>query len=137
VLLKIVYLLTCRVLSLAVLVFRGDLAKDAELLVLRHENAVLRRHAGRVRYEPADRAWFAALARLVPRRRWAEVFPVTPATLLAWHRRLRRRSTTRASGASRGARRQSRASPALSSAWRGRIRCGDTAASTANSQSSA
>ena len=87
-LLKIVYLLTCRVLSLAVLVFRGDLAKDAELLVLRHENAVLRRHAGRVRYEPADRAWFAALARLVPRRRWAEVFPVTPATLLAWHRRL-------------------------------------------------
>ena len=87
-LLKIVYLLTCRVLGLAVLVFRGDLAKDAELLVLRHENAVLRRHAGRVRYEPADRAWFAALARLIPRRRWAEVFPVTPATLLAWHRRL-------------------------------------------------
>src|ERR1039457_6334806 len=75
-------------LCLAVLVFRGDLAKDAELLVLRHENAVLRRHAGRVRDEPADRAWFAALARLVPRRRWAEVFPVTPATLLAWHRRL-------------------------------------------------
>jgi putative transposase len=88
VLLKIVYLLTCRVLGLAVLVFRGDLAKDAELLVLRHENAVLRRQVGRARYEPADRAWFAALARLVPRRRWAEVFPVTPATLLAWHRRL-------------------------------------------------
>src|ERR1700751_3633215 len=82
------HLLTCRVLGLAVLVFRGDLAKDAELLVLRHENAVLRRHAGRVQYEPADRAWFAALTRLVPRRRWAEVFPVTPATLLAWHRRL-------------------------------------------------
>ncbi|MCW2932833.1 MAG: integrase [Actinomycetia bacterium] len=87
-LLKIVYLLTCRVLGLAVLVFRGDRAKDAELLVLRHENAVLRRHAGRVRYEPADRAWLAALARLVPRKRWAEIFPVTPATLLAWHRRL-------------------------------------------------
>jgi len=88
VLLKIVYLLTCRVLGLAVLVFRGGLAKDAELLVLRHENAVLRRQAGRVRYEPADRAWFAGLARLIPRGRWAEVFPVTPATLLAWHRRL-------------------------------------------------
>jgi hypothetical protein len=88
VLVKIVCLLTCRVLGLAVMVFRGDLAKDAELLVLRHENAVLRRHAGRVRYEPADRAWFAALARLVPRRRWAGIFPVTPETLLAWHRRL-------------------------------------------------
>ena len=46
-LLKIVYLLTCRVLSLVVLVFRCDRAKDAELLVLRHENAVLRRNAGR------------------------------------------------------------------------------------------
>ncbi len=87
-LLKIACLLTCRVLGLAVLVFRGDRAKDAGLLVLRHENAVLRRYAGRVRYEPADRAWFAALARLIPRRRWAGVFPVTPATLLGWHRRL-------------------------------------------------
>jgi hypothetical protein len=67
---------------------RGDQAKAAVLLVLRHENAVLRRHAGRVRYEPADRVWFSALARLIPRRRWTEVFPVTPATLLAWHRRL-------------------------------------------------
>jgi transposase len=87
-LLKIVYLLTCRVLGLAVLLFRGDLAKDAELLVLRHENAVLRRHVSRVRYEPAGRVWFAALARLLPRRRWTGVFPVTPATLLAWHRML-------------------------------------------------
>jgi putative transposase len=88
VLLKIVYLLTCRVLGLAVLVFRGDRAKDAELLVLRHENAVLRRHPGRVRYEPGDRVWLAALARRIPRQRWTEVFPVTPATLLAWHRQL-------------------------------------------------
>jgi putative transposase len=86
--LKIGYRLVRRVLGLAVLVFRGDLAKDAELLVLRHENAVLRRHASRVRYEPADRMWLAALARLIPRNRWAEVFSVTPATLLAWHRRL-------------------------------------------------
>jgi len=42
----------------------------------------------RVRYEPADRVWFAALARLIPRRRWTDIFPVTPATLLAWHRKL-------------------------------------------------
>lgn len=53
-LLKTVYMLTYRVLGLAVLVFCGDQAKDAELLVLRHENAVLRRHAGRVRFEPGD-----------------------------------------------------------------------------------
>jgi hypothetical protein len=88
VLLKIVYLLVRRLLSLVVLVFRGDRARDAELLVLRHENAVLRRHVGRVRYEPADRVWLTALARLIPRTRWSHVFPVTPATLLAWHRKL-------------------------------------------------
>ncbi len=87
-LLKIVYLLTCRVLSLAVLVFRSGRAKDAELLVLRHENAVLRRNAGRIRYEPGDRVWFAAVARLLPRRCWAGIFPVTPPTLLTWHRKL-------------------------------------------------
>ena len=88
VLLKIVYMLTCRVLSSAALGFRCDRAEDAELLVLRHENAVLRRNVGRVRYEPGDRVWFAALARLLPRRRWIGIFPVTPATLLAWHRKL-------------------------------------------------
>jgi hypothetical protein len=88
VLLKIVYLLTCRVLGMTGLVFRGDRAKTTELLVLRHKNAVLRRHVSRVRYEPADRAWFAALARLLPRSRWTQIFPVTPATLLAWHRKL-------------------------------------------------
>ena len=49
---------------------------------------MLRRHGGRIRYEPADRVWFAVLAQLIPRGRWAGTFPVTPATLLAWHRRL-------------------------------------------------
>jgi putative transposase len=88
VLLKIVSLLMRWLFSLAVLVSSGDPAKNAELLVLRHENAVLRRNAGRVRCDPADRAWFALLTRFIPRRHWAEVFPVTPATLLAWHRRL-------------------------------------------------
>jgi putative transposase len=90
-LLTIVYLMVRRVLGLAVLVFRGDRAKDAELLALRHENVVLRRHAGRIRYEPADRVWFTALAQLIPRGRWADIFPVTPATLLAWHRRRRQK----------------------------------------------
>jgi putative transposase len=86
--LKIVCLLMRWAFGLAVLMFRKDKAKNAELLVLWHENAVLCWHAGRVRYEPADRAWFTALTRFIPRRRWAEVFPVTPTTLLAWHRRL-------------------------------------------------
>ena len=54
-----------------------DQASDASL-----------RNAGRVRYDATDRAWFAALAPFIPRRRWAGIFPVTPATLLAWHRRL-------------------------------------------------
>jgi hypothetical protein len=67
---------------------RRDLGKDAELLVLRHENAVLRRQVSRVCYTPADRVWLAALSWLLPRRRWVDVFAVTPATILAWHRKL-------------------------------------------------
>jgi hypothetical protein len=69
-------------------VLRSRVAKDAEVLALRHENAVLRRQIARVHYEPADRIWVAALSRLVPRGRWREVFAVTPTTLLRWHREL-------------------------------------------------
>ena len=76
-------------LSIPGVLLRRDTAKDAELLVLRHENAVLRRQLkGPVRYEPADRFWLSALSSLIPRHRWAIVFPITPGTLLAWHRRL-------------------------------------------------
>jgi hypothetical protein len=83
VIISVVCLLLCRLLDSFVVLARREVSKDAELLVLRHENAVLRRQVGRIRYEPADRLWFAALPRLAPRRRWGEVFPVTPATLLA------------------------------------------------------
>ncbi len=83
-----VYLLVRCLLSCLTVLTRHQVSKDAELLVLRHENTVLRRQVGRVRYEPGDRLWLAALPRLVPRRRWAEVFTVTSATPLAWHRRL-------------------------------------------------
>ncbi|MGQ0716231.1 MAG: hypothetical protein ACT4NP_02745 [Pseudonocardiales bacterium] len=57
-------------------------------MVLRHANTVLRRQISRVHDTPADRVGLAALSRLLPRRRWTEVFAVTPATILAWHRRL-------------------------------------------------
>ncbi len=67
---------------------RREVSKDAGLMVLRHENAVVRRQISRVRYQRAGRLWFSALSRLIPRRRRGEVFAVTPATLLAWHRRL-------------------------------------------------
>jgi putative transposase len=85
-LLPILYRLARCLLGLTMVLMRRDLGKDAELLVLRHENAILRRQIARVRYPPADRVWLAAVSRLLPRRRWAEVFAVTPATLLAWHR---------------------------------------------------
>lgn len=58
------------------------------LLCLLQENAVPRRNLSRVRFEPADRAWLACLSRLLPGAAWARVFPVTPATLLGWHRQL-------------------------------------------------
>jgi hypothetical protein len=132
VLLKIAHLLTCRVPGVAVLVVRGDRAKAAEVLVRRHENAVLRHHIGRVRYEPAGRAWFAALARLITRKRWTQIFPVTPAMLLAWHRELAGAKYGTSGRRKPGRPPTVRASHAWSSGWRRTIRCGDTAGSAAN-----
>jgi putative transposase len=66
VLFTLVYVIVRSVLGLLVVLFRRDLSKDAELLVLRHENAVLRRQIPHVRHEPPDRAWLAALSRLIP-----------------------------------------------------------------------
>jgi len=85
---SVVYLLTRRLVSCLVLLARREVPKEAELLVLRHENAVLRRQTARVRYQPADRLWLAALSALIPRHRWREVFAVTLETVPAWHRRL-------------------------------------------------
>ena len=83
-----VYLIVRCLLSCLAVLARSEVSKDAELLVLRHQNAVLRRQVSRVLYQPGDRLWLAALSRLIPRRRQGAVFAVTPATLLAWHRRL-------------------------------------------------
>jgi putative transposase len=66
---------------------RSDRVNQVELLTLRHEIAVLRRQVSRPAYQPADRAFLAALSRLLPRSRWC-CFSVTPEALLAWHRRL-------------------------------------------------
>jgi putative transposase len=89
VLLSLVYRLVRCLFGLLAVLVRSDLSKDAELLVLRHENQVLRRQLdGRLRWDHADRVWLAALSRLVSRRRWPGVFPVTPATILRWHRDL-------------------------------------------------
>jgi putative transposase len=90
VLLSLVYrLVRCLFGVLAVLV-RSDLSKNAELLVLRHENQVLRRQLGsrRLRWDHLDRLWLAELSRFAHCRCWAEVFPVSPATILRWHRDL-------------------------------------------------
>jgi transposase len=86
---SLLYRTTRALLSVPAILLRRDTGRDAELLVLRHQNAVLRRQVnGPVRYEPADRFWLAALSSLLPRRRWRSVFLVTPGTLLSWHRRL-------------------------------------------------
>jgi hypothetical protein len=88
----VVFLSVCyvglqRVLQLVVLRFRSNDLKDLEIVVLRHELAVLRRRIGRPPLTTADRAFLAAASRLLPRANWTS-FIVTPATLLRWHRRL-------------------------------------------------
>ena len=77
------YLLVRGLLGCLMVLTRREVSKDAELLVVRHENAVLRRQISQVRYQPGDRLRLSALSRLIPRCRWGEVFPVTPATLFA------------------------------------------------------
>jgi putative transposase len=84
---SLVYLLLRQVLRMLTQLSRDDGAKDVELLVLRHQVAVLRRQVSRPDLEPTDRVVLAALSRLLPRARWP-IFLVTPATLLRWHRQL-------------------------------------------------
>jgi transposase InsO family protein len=85
--LRLLYLVFCRIAEWLTLLAGTSAAKDVEILVLRHENTVLRRQNPKPRLDWADRAALAALIRLLPRALKAHRL-ITPATLMRWHQRL-------------------------------------------------
>ena len=76
-----------RVLQVAVWRRRSEAVQALEVVVLRHELAILRRQTKRPTATMVDRLFLAASSRLLPRKAWS-AFIITPQTLLGWHRRL-------------------------------------------------
>lgn len=92
--LSFLYVVLRRLLQLLVLSRRSEAEKDLEIVVLRHQLAVLRRQVKRPVFQPADRAFMAAASQILSRKRWRS-FLVRPETLLRWHRKLVARKWTR------------------------------------------
>ncbi len=88
-----VYVVACCLFRLVLLLGRSDGSKELEIVLLRHEMAILRRQMRRPQLTARDRLVLAALSRVLPRRSW-QAFPVRPETLLRWHRLLIRRHWT-------------------------------------------
>ena len=84
---SLLYLVVRNLFALVWLLARPRRSKELEILLLRHELAILRRQSVRPRLTRADRALLAALSRSLPRAAWAS-FSVKPDTLLRWHRQL-------------------------------------------------
>ena len=91
--LSFLYLMTRRLLGMLPGSLRSEHAKDVEIVVLRHQLAVLRRQVKRPKFRPADRALLAVFSAALPRVRWSR-FLVAPDTILRWHRRLVTRKWT-------------------------------------------
>ena len=130
--LRFAYLAGLRVFGWLALLARSDRAKDAEILILRHQVAVLQRQAGTPKLSWADRAILSALARLLPSGHLRQLhLIISPRTLLRWHAALVRRRWAYPRRTP-GGRAQRRPYGRWCWRWHGTTRPGDTAASTAS-----
>jgi hypothetical protein len=134
VLVRLPYLLMIRLFGWVALLARSNASKDVEILVLRHEVAVLRRQVARPKPDWADRAVIAVLARLLPGHLRLHRI-LTPGTLLAWHRHIVKNKWTYPNTTGRPP--VPGRSASLSGGWPGRTRGRDTGASRATSSASA